>query len=101
MTLYARQQKKHRHEEQIFGLCERRQGWDYLRKYWNQYITLREINDQSKFDVWNRALKASALGQLRGMGWGGRWEGVWDGGHIYTLGWFMSVYGKNHHNIEK
>ena len=23
----------------------------------------------------NRALKASALGQPRGMGWGGRWEG--------------------------
>ena len=23
------------------------------------------------------------------------------GGHMYTYGWFMSVYGKNYHNIEK
>ena len=37
------------------------------------------------------------------MGWvgvgGGR--GVRDGVHIYTCGWFMSMYGKNHHNILK
>ena len=24
-----------------------------------------------------------------------------DGGHVYTHGWFMSMYGKNHHNIVK
>ena len=29
---------------------------------------------------------------------GGRRE-VQDGGHLYTHGWFMSMYGKNHHNI--
>ena len=28
MTLYARQQKRHRCKKQIFGLCGRRQGWD-------------------------------------------------------------------------
>ena len=39
-------------------------------------ITICEIDDQSKFHGWNRALKASALGQPRGMGGGGRWE--WD-----------------------
>ena len=36
-------------------------------------------------------------------GWdreGGR-RGVQDGGHMYTHGWFMSVYGKNHYNIVK
>ena len=26
---------------------------------------------------------------------------VQDGGHMYTHGWFMSMYGKNHYNIEK
>ena len=31
MTLYARQQKRHRYKEQTFGLCGRRQGWDDLR----------------------------------------------------------------------
>ena len=29
---------------------------------------------------------------------GGRW--VWDGGHMFTDGWFMSMYSKNH-NIVK
>ena len=33
MTLYARQQKRHRCKEQIFGLCGQRQGWDDLREY--------------------------------------------------------------------
>ena len=32
MTLYARQQKRHRCKEQIFGLCGRRRGWDDLRE---------------------------------------------------------------------
>ena len=31
MTLYARQQKRHRYKEQIFGLYGRRQGWDDMR----------------------------------------------------------------------
>ena len=35
-------------------------------------LTICEIDDQSKFDAWNRALKAGAPGQPRGMGWGGR-----------------------------
>ena len=34
--------------------------------------------------------------QRDGMG-----RGLWDGGHMYTRGWFMSMYGKNHHNIVK
>ena len=29
------------------------------------------------------------------------WEGVQDGEHMYTHGWFMWMYGKNHHNIVK
>ena len=30
---------------------------------------------------------------------GGR--GIQDGEHMYTHGWFMSMYGKNHYNIVK
>ena len=45
------------------------------RNYWNMYITICEIDDQSKFDAWKRALKAGALGWLWGLGWGGRWGG--------------------------
>ena len=32
MTLYVRQQKRHRRIEQSFGLCGRRRGWDDLRE---------------------------------------------------------------------
>ena len=32
MTLYVKQQKRHRHKEQNFGLCGRRQGCDDLRE---------------------------------------------------------------------
>ena len=28
-------------------------------------------------------------------------KGVQDGEHMYTHGWFMSMYGKNHYNIVK
>ena len=37
-------------------------------------------------------------------GWGGEGGGGWviqDGGHMRIHGWFMSMYGKNHHNIVK
>ena len=36
-------------------------------------------------------------------GWDGEGggRGVQDGGHLYTHGWLMSMYGKNHHNIVK
>ena len=32
ITLYERQQKRHRYIEQSFGLCRRRRGWDDLRE---------------------------------------------------------------------
>ena len=57
--------------------------------------------DQPRFDAWDRVLRAGALGWLWGMGWGGRLEGVQDGGYMYTHGWFMSMYGKNQYNIVK
>ena len=44
-------------------------------------------------------LRAGALGRPWGLGWGGRWEGVQDGEHMYTHGWFMSMYGQNHYSI--
>ena len=36
-------------------------------------------------------------------GWGGRkvGGGFGMGGHMYTCGWFMSMYDKNHHNTVK
>ena len=31
IALYARQQKRHRYNEQTFGLCGRKQRWDDLK----------------------------------------------------------------------
>ena len=54
------------------------------------YITICEIDDQSKFDAQNRVFKANALGQPRGMGWGGKWErrSGW-GTHVHP--WLIHV----------
>ena len=72
--LGARQQKRHRCKEQTFGLCGSRRRWNDLREHWNMYITTCEINPQSRFNAWDRVLRAGALGWPWGMGCGGRWE---------------------------
>ena len=62
--------------KQFFGLCGRGRGWDDLGEWhWNMYNIIYETNRQSRFDAWYRKLGAGALGWLRGMVWGGRWEG--------------------------
>ena len=86
VTLYARQQKRHRCIEQSFVLCERGQRWDDMREWhWNMSIITCETNHQSRFDARYRVLGAGALEWPRGMGWGERWEGVQDGEHMYTM----------------
>ena len=76
ITLYARQQKRHRCIEQSFGLCERGWGWDDLGEWhWNMYIIICEMDRKSRFDAWDRVLGVGTLGWPRGMGWWGRWEG--------------------------
>ena len=68
ITLYARQQERHRCIEQSFGLCGRGRGWDDLGEwYWNMYSIICEMNCQSRFDAWYRILGAGALGWPRGM----------------------------------
>ena len=54
------------------------------------YITICETDDQPKFDALNRALRTRALGQPRGKGWGGQWEGGsgW-GTHVHS--WLIHV----------
>ena len=94
ITLYARQQKRHRCIQQSYGLCGRGRGWDGLGEWhWNMYIIICEMNRQFRFDAGYRMLGAGALGWPRGMGWGGRWEGVQDGEHVYACGgswWYMA-----------
>ena len=75
ISLYARQQKRHRCIEQSFGLCGRGQGWDDLGEWhWNMYNIIYEMNRQFRFDAWYRMLGAGALGWPRGMVRGRRQE---------------------------
>ena len=95
ITLYARQQKRHRCIEQSFGLCGRGQGWDDLGEWhWDMYIFICEMDHQSSFDAWDGVLGAGALGWPRGMDGEGGGRGVQDGEHMYTHDGSMSMYGK-------
>ena len=47
---------------------------------------------KKRFDAGYKKLGAGALGS-RGMVWGGRWEGVQDGEHVYTCSRCMLMYG--------
>ena len=49
---------------------------------------------QSRFEAWDRVLRAGVPGCPWGMGWGGKWEGGSDGEHLYTYGWFMGEWQK-------
>ena len=66
------------------------------------YIIICETDRQSRFDAWDRVLRAGALGWPWGGcdGEGGR-RGILDGEHMWARGWFMSMYAKNQHNIVK
>ena len=64
------------------------------------YIIIYEIDCLSRFDAWARVLRMH-WDDPEGWDGEGRRRGVQDGGHMYTHGWFMSKYGKNHYNIVK
>ena len=54
-----------------------------------QVITTCKIDDQCKFNARSRTPKVNALGQPRGMGWGGRWGGSGWGTHVHP--WLIHV----------
>ena len=52
------------------------------------YVTICEIDYHSNFFALSRALRVSALGQPRGMGWGGRLQrdlGKWRHVHLWLI----------------
>ena len=56
------------------------------------YNIMYEMSRQSRFNARYWMLGAGALGGPRGRVWGGR--RVQDGGHRYTCGGFISIFGK-------
>ena len=54
-------------------------------------ITICEIHGQCKFKAGSRAPRAGALGQPRGRGWGGRWEGGSGCGGTHVYWWPIHV----------
>ena len=82
MTLYARQQKRHKYKEQTFGLCGRRWGWDDLMNsietcilpYVKQMTSASSMHEagNSKPVLWDNPE------------WGGRWVGASGWGDTYT-----------------
>ena len=61
ITLYARQQKRHRCTEQSFGLCGRGRGWDDLGEWQLNMYIIYEMSRQSRFDAQYWKLGAGAL----------------------------------------
>ena len=76
----------------VFWTLGRGRWWDNLGEWhWNMYI-ICETYRQSRFDAWDRVLRAGALGWPRGMGWRGRWEaGSRWGTHVHVHPWQIHV----------
>ena len=102
ITLYTRQQKRHRCIEQSFGLCGRGRGWDDLGEWhWNMYNIRYETSHQSRFDARDWMGGAGALGRPRGMvGEGRREEGSGWETRVYQWQIHVDIW-QNQYNIVK
>jgi len=98
MTLYARQQKRHRYKEQTFGLWEKVSGMIWENS--TETCILPYVKQTTSPDSMHETGRSGPVHWDDPEGWDGEGggSGVQDGGHIYTHGWFMSMYGKNHYN---
>ena len=86
-NLFTGQQWRNTHREQTCGDGERGgEGEMYGNSNMETYITTCKIDSQQEFAVWLKT-QTGALYQTRGVGWGGRWEGVSKGrGYMCTYG---------------
>ena len=77
---------------------------EHARVGWSERIALKHVY----YHMWNRSPVQVQCMRQGAQGWctegwdgeGGRKEGR-EGEHMYTNGWFMWLYGKNHYNIVK
>ena len=100
MTLYARQWKRHRCKNRLLDSVGEGKGgmiWENsieicILSYVKQITSPGSMHEAgcSELVHWDYP-----------EGWdgkGGRWEGQ-NAEHMYIHGWFMLMYGENHHNI--
>jgi len=95
ITLYARQQKRHRCIEQSFGLCGRGRG----RIIWDNGIETCIISYKKRITSPGLMQDTGCLGLVHWddpEGWFGEGSGrgVQDWEHVYTHGGFMLMHGK-------
>ena len=80
-NLLTGQQLRNRHREQTYGHGERGgEGEMYEKSNMETYITKCNVTCCMAQET-----HTGALYQPRGVGWGGRWEGVSKGGDVYIL----------------
>ena len=86
--LFTGQQWRNRHREQTYGHGGTGgEGEIYGKSNMETYITICKIDSQREFAEGLRKLKQRLCINLRGVGWGGRWEGSLKGkGYMYTYG---------------
>ena len=95
ITLYARQQKRHKCIEQSFRLCGRGKGG----MIWENGTETCIISYKKRITSLGSMQDTGCLGLVHWddpEGWygDGRGWGVQDGEHVYTCGGFMLMYGK-------
>ena len=61
---------------------------------WNRWPVQVRCMQQGTQSQCMGTTQRDGMGREEGLGFG-------TGGHMYVCGWFMSTYGKNHHNIVK
>ena len=91
MTLYARQQKRHRDKEQTFSLGEGEGGM-----IWENKIETCIFSYVKQIASPGSMQETGCLGLMHWdhpEGWDGEGggRGIQDGVHMYTHGWFMSM----------
>ena len=85
ITLYAKQQKRHRCKEQTFGLCGRRRGWDDLKDSITTCI-LPYVKQITSLGLTHEAGHSGPVHWDDPEGWDGERGGrrVQDERHMYT-----------------
>ena len=99
MTLYVRQQKRHRCKEQTLGEGEDGTIWENSI----EICILTYVKQIASPGLMHEAGCSGLVHWDDPEGWDGEGggRGVQDGEHMYIHGWFMSMFGKNRYNILK